>query len=83
MDGGLVFDYRFYFKPRVDNFEEYLLEHELKVSIATFYEMLSIDFNYTNKYNTRYDANKNKDLDIANLYKDTDESISIGFSFMF
>ena len=83
MDGGLVFDYRSYFKPRVDNFEEYLLEHELKVSIATFYEMLSIDFNYTNKYNTRYDANKNKDLDIANLYKDTDESISIGFSFMF
>ena len=46
-DGNVAFDYRFYFKPRIDNFDDYLLEHELKISIVTFYEALSVDFNYT------------------------------------
>jgi len=82
-DGNVVFDYRFYFKPRVDNFDDYLLEHELKISIVTFYEALSVDFNYTNKYNARYDGvsivNPDTDLD----YLDTDENISVGLSFMF
>ena len=32
------------------------MEHELKISIATFYEALTIDLNYTNKYNSRYDG---------------------------
>ena len=47
MDENILIDYRFYYKPRVNDFNDYLLEHELKISIATFYEALSIDLNYT------------------------------------
>ena len=83
MDGNLVFDYRFYYKPRVDDFKDYLLEHELKISIATFYELLYIDFNYTNKYNSRYDGTSIYNPDIGDFYKAVDENISIGLSFMF
>tara|TARA_B100001996_G_C18661767_1_gene593348 strand:+ start:783 stop:1763 length:981 start_codon:yes stop_codon:yes gene_type:complete len=83
MDGNLVFDYRFYYKPRVDDFKDYLLEHELKISIATFYELLYIDFNYTNKYNSRYDGTNIYNPDMGDFYKAVDENISIGLSFMF
>ena len=82
-DDNLVFDYRFYYKPRVDNFKEYLLEHELKISIATFYELLTVDLNYTNKYNSRYDGTKIIDPTAGVPYKDTDESIILGISFAF
>jgi hypothetical protein len=82
-DGNVVFDYRFYFKPRIDNFEDYLLEHELKISIVTFYEALSVDFNYTNKYNARYDGVSIVNPDTGLDYLDTDENISVGLSFMF
>jgi len=82
-DDNVVFDYRFYYKPRVDDFEDYLLEHELKISIATFYELLTVDFNYSNKYNSRYDLEKIINPDTYEFYKAVDESISIGFSFMF
>ena len=83
MDGNLVFDYRFYYKPRVDDFNDYLLEHELKISIATFYELLYIDLNYTNKYNSRYDGTKVYNADTGTFYKAVDENISVGLSFMF
>jgi len=82
-DGNVVFDYRFYFKPRVDNFQDYLLEHELKISIVTFYEALSVDFNYTSKYNARYDGVSIINPDTGSDYLDTDENISVGLSFMF
>ena len=82
-DDNIVFDYRFYFKPRVDNFEDYLLEHELKISIVTFYEALSVDFNYTNKYNARYDTQNILNPDTYDYYKAVDENISVGLSFMF
>ena len=79
-DGNLVFDYRFYFKPRVDNFDDYLLEHELKISLATFYDALSIDLNYTNKYNSRYDGVVIINNDTGMPYKDVDSNLSLGFS---
>ena len=81
---NLVLDYRFFYKPRVDDFEDYLLEHELKVSIATFYEALTIDLNYTNKYNSRYDGEK-KFINPETLlpYKARDENFTLGLSFMF
>ena len=82
-DGNVVFDYRFYFKPRIDNFDDYLLEHELKISIVTFYEALSVDFNYTNKYNARYDDGGIINPDTGMDYADTDENISVGLSFLF
>jgi len=82
-DDNLIFDYRFYYKPRVDNFDDYLLEHELKISIATFYELLTVDLNYTNKYNSRYDGTKIINPAVGTPYKDTDESISLGISFAF
>ena len=82
-DGNVVFDYRFYYKPRVDNFDDYLLEHELKVSIATFYEALTIDLNYTNKYNSRYDGTKIINPETYTPYKAIDENITLGLSLMF
>jgi len=83
MDENIVFDYRFYFKPKVDDFSDYLLEHEVKISIATFYELLMIDFNYSNKYNKRFDAAEIINNDTGMPYKAVDENISLGFSFMF
>ena len=83
MDGNIVFDYRFYYKPRVDDFEDYLLEHELKITIATFYEALNIDLNYTNKYNSRYDGTNIFNPDMGDYYKAVDENITFGVSFMF
>lgn len=82
-DGNVVFDYRFYFKPRVDNFDDYLLEHELKISVMTFYEALSVDFNYTNKYNARYDEQDILNPDTFEYYEPVDVNISVGLSFMF
>ena len=86
-DENLIFDYRFYYKPRVDDWEDYLLEHELKVSIATFYELLTIDLNYTNKYNSRYDILNGGQRIINPLtgtpFKERDESIILGISFSF
>ena len=79
-DDNLVFDYRFYYKPRVDDFKDYLLEHELKISIATFYEALSIDLNYTDKYNSRYDGVSIINRQTGLAYKDRDTNLSIGFS---
>jgi len=83
MDGNIVLDYRFYYKPRVDDFEDYLLEHELKITIATFYEALNIDLNYTSKYNSRYDGTNIFNRDIGDYYKAVDENITLGVSFMF
>ena len=80
---NLVFDYRFYYKPKVDDFEDYLLEHELKVSLATFYEALTIDFTYTNKYNSRYDGTNILNRGTGTFYKPVDENMYVGLSFMF
>ncbi len=79
-DNNVVFDYRFYFKPKVDDLSDYLLEHELKISIATFYEALSIDLNYTNKYNSRYDGVRIINRQSGLPYKDRDENITLGIS---
>jgi len=83
LDGNVVFDYRFYYKPRVDDFNDYLLEHELKISIATFYELLTVNLNYSHKYNSRYDSEDILNPDTYEFYKPVDERISIGLSFMF
>ena len=82
-DNNLVLDYRFYYKPRMDNFDDYLLEHELKISLATFYEALTIDLNYSNKYNSRYDGTKIVNRETGIPYKPDDENITLGLSFMF
>ena len=76
----MIFDYRFYYKPRVDDFKDYLLEHELKISIATFYDALSIDLNYTDKYNSRYDGVCIINRQTGLAYKDRDTNLSIVFS---
>ena len=82
-DDNLVFDYRFYFKPKVDDFNDYLLEHELKVSLSTFYEALTVNLNYTNKFNSRYDSSVIINRDTGMPYKAIDENLTLGFSFMF
>ena len=82
-DNNVVFDYRFYFKPKTDDWEDFLLENELKITIATFYEAVTIDFTYTDKYNSRYDPARNTNKGIANLYNMNDTNITLGVSFMF
>jgi len=71
-DGNVTFDYRFYYKPNIENFDDYLLENELKVSIATFYEAMSIYLTYTDAYNSRYDT---PDAD----FRAKDSNLSVGF----
>ena len=77
---NVVLDYWFYYKPRVDDFKDYLLEHELKLSVATFFDALSINLNYSNKYNSRYDGVTIISRQSGVAYKERDENISIGFS---
>ena len=79
-DENVVLDYRFYYKPRVDDFKDYLLEHELKLSVATFFDALSINLNYSNKYNSRYDGVTIISRQSGVAYKERDKNISIGFS---
>ena len=74
LDGNVVFDYRFYYKPNVEDFDDYLLQNELKVNIATFYEALSIYLTYSDSYNSRYDKPDAQ-------FKPKDSSLSIGFQF--
>ena len=81
LDDNILVDYRFYYKPRVNDLSDYLLEHELKISIATFYEALSIDLNYTNKFNSRYDGVTIINDETGVPYEKIDENISLGFSF--
>jgi len=74
LDGNVVFDYRFYYKPNVEDPDDYLLQNELKVNIATFYEALSIYLTYSDSYNSRYDKPDAQ-------FKPKDSSLSIGFQF--
>jgi hypothetical protein len=53
-DGATVIDYRTYWKPKLSNFDDYLWENELTVSIETFYESFMIDFSFTHKFISRY-----------------------------
>ena len=85
LNDNLVFDYRFYYKPRFDDLKDYLLEHELKISFTTFYDALSINFSYTDKYNARYDLNSAVGRKIYNpetgvLFKEKDQNFVIGLS---
>ena len=92
-DGAAVIDFRTFYKPRVDDMNEYLWENELRISLATLYELLSIDFSFNHSFNSRYDENDvlkpmdewdydwTKDLPIPTYYKSTDYSVSLGLSF--
>ena len=91
-DGAAVIDYRTYYKPKLD-MSEYLWENELKISLATFYELLSIDFSFKHSFNSRYDESEifkpedewDYDYETDELtpvyYKPTDYSVSLGLSF--
>jgi len=74
LDGNVVFDYRFYYKPNISDFDDYLLVNELKISISTFYEALSLSINYNDSYNSQYDYD-------GSPIKSKDSDISIGLSF--
>ena len=99
-EGALFMDLRTFFKPRVDDMEDYLLENVLVLSIATFYEALSIDVTLSHSFNSKYEGDNKvlKPLDEwesmfdpdygdyvskETYYKDTDLSVSIGFSLAF
>ena len=92
-DGAAVIDFRTFYKPRVDDTNEYLWENELRISLATLYELLSIDFSFNHSFNSRYDENDvlkpedewdydwKNDLAKPTYYKSTDYSVSLGLSF--
>ena len=99
-DGNFFFDYRAFYKPRVDDFEDFLLENIVVLSVKTFYEALSVDITLKHSYNSKYEGDNKvlKPLDeweslydpdygdyVAKetFYKDTDLSVSIGFSLAF
>ena len=99
-DGNFFFDYRAFYKPRVDDFDDFLLENIVVCSIMTFYEALSVDITLSHSFNSKYEGDNKvlKPLDewkseydpdygdfVAKetYYKDTDLSLSIGFSLNF
>ena len=99
-DGGFFMDLRTFYKPRVDDFEDFLLENVLVLSIATFYDALSVDITFQHKFNSKYEGDdkvlkpleeweSDFDPDYGDYvsketyYKDTDYSVSIGFSLAF
>ena len=99
-EGNFFFDYRAFYKPRVDDFDDFLLENIIVCSIMTFYEALSVDVTLKHSYNSKYEGDNKilKPLDewdsvydpdygdfIAKetYYKDTDLSLSVGFSLNF
>ena len=99
-DGNFFFDYRAFYKPRVDDFEDFLLENILVLSVVTFYEALSVDITLKHSYNSKYEGDNKVlkpleewesqyDPDYGDFvaketfYKDTDLSVSIGFSLAF
>ena len=100
VDGNFFFDYRAFYKPRVDDFEDFLLENILVLSITTFFEALSVDVTLKHSYNSKYEGDNKVlkpieewesqyDPDYGDFvpketfYKDTDLSVSIGFSLAF
>ena len=99
-EGALFFDLRTFYKPKVDDFDDYLLENIAVLSIATFSDALTIDVTLKHSFNSRYkgdnkvlkpaedwDSEYNPDFGsydaIETFYKDTDMSLSVGFSFAF
>ena len=99
-DGNFFFDYRAFYKPRVDDFEDFLLENIVVLSVLTLYEALSVDITLKHSYNSKYEGDNKVlkpleewesqyDSDFGDFvsketfYKDTDLSVSIGFSFAF
>ena len=55
-EGALFMDYRAFYKPRVDDLNDYLLENTLVLSIATFYEALSVDVTLQHSFNSKYEG---------------------------
>ena len=99
-DGDFFLDYRSFYKPKVDNFDDYLLENILVLSVSTFYEALSVDITVSHSFNSKYEGDNKVlkpleeweseyDPDYGDFvaketyYKDTDMSVSIGFSLAF
>ena len=99
-DGAFFMDWRTFYKPRVDNTEDFLLENVLVLSVATFYDALSVDITLSHRFNSKYEGDDKVlkpmeewesvfDPDYGDFisketyYKDTDLSVSIGFSLAF
>ena len=83
-----------------EDFDDYLLENILVLSVSTFYEALSVDITLQHSFNSKYDGDNKVlkpieewdsqyDVDFDDFiiketyYKDTDLSVSIGFSLSF
>ena len=55
-DGAFFMDWRTFYKPRVDNTEDFLLENVLVLSVATFYDALSVDITLSHRFNSKYEG---------------------------
>ena len=56
-DGAFFMDWRAFYKPKVTDTEDFLLENVLVFSIATFYDALSVDITLSHSFNSKYEGN--------------------------
>lgn len=55
---GISIDWQFFYKPRFDNFEKYLLNSILVISFKTFHDALSVNINYQYDFDSKYSISK-------------------------
>ena len=55
-DGAFFMDWRAYYKPKVGDTEDYLLQNTIVFSIATFYDALSVDITFNHSFNSKYEG---------------------------
>jgi len=55
---GMLIDWQFFYKPRFDDIDNYLLKSILVFSFKTFHDALTLDINYEYDFNSKYSINK-------------------------
>ena len=55
-DGAFFMDWRAFYKPKVGDTDDYLLENIIVFSIATFYDALSVDITLNHSFNSKYEG---------------------------
>ncbi len=55
---GMSINWQFFYKPRFDNLEKYLLNNILVLSFKTFHDALTVDINYQYDFDSKYSINK-------------------------
>lgn len=78
---GMFIDWQFFYKPRFDNMEKYLLKSILVFSFKTFHDALTLDINYLYEFDSKYSINKiTKSYDTNNEYVTDDDQNNLYLS---